>query len=143
MLSNFDFRPIAKVLIILIVFFAIYFVYVLFRSNSSQINMDFTKSNVSDMTNIGGVDDNIEYYVRGDRDRTTSNNMKYTLIDSRLEPNIPCGPQTSWDVEYQPGYNGTYSDLLWHKVEPKMILENNSLYCNKSGQVVSPKPANS
>ena len=79
------------------------------------------------------------FYMRGDRDRTNSRNSYYKIVDSRTHHNLPCGPQISWDVPYEPGYNGVYSDLLWHSISPRMILYDNSLKCN-GDNFVSPKP---
>lgn len=81
------------------------------------------------------------FYIRNDRDTTSSNNTFYKLTDDRLEHNLPCSSsQVLWDVPYEPGYNGMYSDLLWHTTSPRMILYDNSLSCNNINNFVSPKP---
>lgn len=38
-------------------------------------------------------------------------------------------PEIDWSVKYESGANGTYKDLLWNKIEPRMILQDNSMKC--------------
>lgn len=38
-----------------------------------------------------------------------------------------------WEVPHAPGYNGSRSDLLWHRIEPRMILKDNSMQCHECG----------
>jgi hypothetical protein len=66
-------------------------------------------------------------------------------------PNVNCGPrcrwfsnndinsckscdvlEEDWKVEYEPGANNTTQDLLWNKMSPGMILQNNCMSCSNS-----------
>jgi hypothetical protein len=46
----------------------------------------------------------------------------------------------AWDVTYNSGSNNTYGDLLWHKMEPRMILQDNCLNCHNFKQDMKYNP---
>lgn len=113
--------------LIIIIILVLTLLYIVYRRQPNLIGLNTHYS------------DKPTFYIRGDRDRTNSRNTFYKIVDSRTQHNLPCGPQISWDVPYEPGYNGVYSDLLWHSISPRMILYDNSLKCN-GDNFVSPQP---
>lgn len=42
-----------------------------------------------------------------------------------------CAPNIDWDVKKEPGANGVCGDTLWHFMEPRMILQDNSMRCGE------------
>lgn len=79
------------------------------------------------------------FIMRDRRDMKNSNNGYYKYVDSRIESSLPCMNKIDWSVPYTPGYNNTYSDLLWHEISPRNIVYNNDMDCNING-LVSPQP---
>lgn len=59
-------------------------------------------------------------------------NGPVTLTNPIAQPKgIPCGPQYDWMVPMATGANGKYDDMLWAKTNPKMILRDDCISCNK------------
>jgi len=75
-----------------------------------------------------GLPDN--FYVKGDR-YTTPNNGATKSIRSPCvnSPNSACQNSCNWSVPYEAGANNTFSDILWHYMEPRMVLQDNCMRC--------------
>lgn len=72
-----------------------------------------------------------QFYMRNNR--YLASNMgrsKYYLSPLGQFDSMTCMPPNDWNVKYESGANNTVSDILWHKSEPRMILENSCLDCN-------------
>jgi len=127
----------------LIVMFALAFVQIInfFNQKPTIIETKLEHLNPSLLTHQ--VDDwapeitdkpTITYYYKGDR---YSKDMKFDpkLIDPlHQDTSLSCGPKFDWDVNATPGANNVYGDLLWHKTNPKMILESGCLKCSHGRQ---------
>lgn len=72
---------------------------------------------------------NINFYIKGNRYNTKSeNNLKPKGIFGS-DTGIPCGPKFDWSTKQLPGANNTLGDMLWHQTAPRNILINNCLQC--------------
>ncbi len=96
---------------------------------SEHMNPALLTHQVEDLSKKPNDSANINFYVRGNR----------FAADNKLCPNlqqilptvegIKCGPQLNWDTYALPGANNVYGDMIWTKVSPRMILEDNSMQC--------------
>lgn len=58
------------------------------------------------------------------------NKTYYTVNENQTGENRG---EFDWRVPHESGPNDTYGDLLWHYVEPRMILQDNCMRCNEFG----------
>lgn len=77
---------------------------------------------------------NIDFYLRDNRFATCKKGdcTGYTMpgpSENLCNLNLP----GCWDVPHKAGANNTCSDLLWHKMEPRMILQDIGMKCTDCG----------
>lgn len=71
----------------------------------------------------------IDFYIKGNRYNTKSNNTLKPQGIFFSKTGLPCGPQFDWTTKQLPGANNTLGDLVWHQVEPRNVLIDNCLHC--------------
>ena len=72
----------------------------------------------------------IDFYIKGNRYNTKSNNTLKPQGIFGSQTGLSCGPKFDWSTKQLPGPNNTLGDLIWHQTEPKNVLTDNCLHCN-------------
>ena len=124
------------ILIILIIFAIVQ----LFKCSNKQIIVQENMMNMTcddndtrnDTSNSNGNGNDINFYVKNNRFAANRQFRPKLTNPIPADNDFKCGPQFDWSVKHNPGANNTYSDLLWHKMSPRMILEDNCLSCKNN-----------
>lgn len=120
-------------LALLIMFvFAIAQIYYYFNHETIMIETEHMDPSIYNMISTASMYENPPQFYLKDNRYAVENKHNPTLVDPLTsDPQLSCAPKFDWQTKHNPGANGTYGDMMWHKQSPRMILEKNCLNCNQ------------